>query len=60
MRIIMKLIYLIKPPCQKCPYTLGLVKFVENPCSLCKMHGYNMYDILANGKYKHNEVKNRR
>lgn len=52
-----KLLYRIKPPCAKCPYILGLVQFIENPCLSCKLNGYSMYDILAHGKYKHDEVK---
>ena len=51
-----KLIYLIKPPCSKCPYKLGQVKFVTNPCPQCKLNDYNMYDILANGKYKPDKI----
>ena len=37
----------IKPPCPKCPYTLGLVKFVVDPCPNCKHNGYNMYYKLT-------------
>ena len=46
-----KLIYLLKPPCKKCPYTLGRVKFTKSPCPQCKLNNYNMYDMLAHGKY---------
>ena len=45
---IKKVIHSIKPPCSKCPYTLGFVKFVKSPCSECKLNDYNMYDILIN------------
>jgi len=40
----MKLIYRIKPPCPKCPYKLGLVKFFINPCTECKEGGYRIYE----------------
>lgn len=48
-----KLIYLIKPPCSKCPYTLGLVHSVKNPCPECKENGYQTYERfkrIASGK----------
>ena len=51
--MIKKLIYWIKPPCAKCPYTLGKVKFIYNPCHTCKMDNYKMYQMLIEGKYKH-------
>ena len=42
----MKLRYLIKPPCKKCPYKLSMIQFVENPCPACKTENYRTYDIL--------------
>ena len=45
-----KLLYAIKPPCSKCPYTLGQVQFVRSPCPECKANNHNMYNILKNGK----------
>jgi len=53
---IKKLIYLFKPPCPKCPYTLGHVKFVYNPCPSCKLDGYQMYHVLIEGKYRFPET----
>lgn len=41
---IKKLIYQIKPPCHKCPYTLGLVHTVKNPCPECKANGYQTFE----------------
>ena len=35
------------PPCVRCPYRLGLVKFVQSPCPACRMDGYRMYDVLT-------------
>ena len=49
---IKKLMYSIKPPCPNCPYTLGHVEFVENPCPTCKMDNYKTYERLVEGKYK--------
>ena len=34
----------IIPPCAKCPYTLGHVKTLINPCPKCKRNGYSTYD----------------
>lgn len=41
---IKKLFYLIKPPCSRCPYTLGLVHTTANPCPQCRMSGYKMFE----------------
>jgi len=38
------IIYIIKPPCPKCPYKLGLVKTLVNPCPNCKMNGYKSFE----------------
>lgn len=34
----------IKPPCPKCPYKLGLVHTLVNPCPQCKANGYRMFE----------------
>ena len=39
-----KLLYKIKPPCPKCPYTLGEVHTFTNPCPECKANGYRTYE----------------
>ena len=39
-----QLIHQIKPPCDKCPYKLGLVQTLTNPCPQCKANGYQMYE----------------
>lgn len=39
----MKLNYMLKKPCPKCPYTLGLMHTVKNPCPECKENGYQSY-----------------
>lgn len=33
-------------PCDKCPYKLGLVKMVKNPCPECRIDGYRTYEWL--------------
>lgn len=33
-----------RKPCAKCPYTLGLIQTVSNPCPVCKMNGYQSYE----------------
>lgn len=41
-----KLLDTILQPCNKCPYKLGIIKSVENPCPQCKLNGYNTYYML--------------
>jgi hypothetical protein len=58
----MKLIYRIKPPCAKCPYTLGLVRAVTNPCPQCKANSYQSFERFqrerpGNGSIPKNEMK---
>ena len=40
----MKLCYRIKPPCSICPYYLGIVRSVFNPCPQCKMNHYRTFE----------------
>ena len=47
-----KLLRKIKAPCGKCPYKLGLVAFVQNPCPQCRLNNYWMYDQFIQGKDK--------
>lgn len=51
-----KLIHSVVPPCPKCPYTLGQVRLVDNPCPDCKLDNYEMYCVLTEGKYREKEV----
>lgn len=37
-------IHHIKPPCAKCPYKLGLVHTIVNPCPQCRKNGYQSYE----------------
>ena len=34
----------IKPPCNTCPYKLGLIQAVINPCPQCKENGYQTFE----------------
>lgn len=36
--------HLKKKPCPKCPYTLGLIQTLINPCPECKRNGYRSYE----------------
>lgn len=33
-----------KAPCGKCPYKLGLIETLTNPCPQCKQDGYSSYE----------------
>jgi hypothetical protein len=33
-----------RKPCPKCPYKLGLVETVANPCPQCELDGYSSYE----------------
>jgi len=48
------LFHQIKPPCDKCPYKLGLVQTLTNPCPQCKENGSQTFERLqqqASGDY---------
>jgi predicted Zn-ribbon and HTH transcriptional regulator len=45
---LLKLLYTIKPPCPKCPYTLGLVHTFVDPCPQCKSNDFAMYEQFTN------------
>ncbi len=34
----------MKPPCTKCPYKLGLVQTLTNPCPQCRENSYQMFE----------------
>ena len=38
--------YRIKPPCPRCPYTLGLVHTFVNPCPTCRENGPQTFERL--------------
>lgn len=33
-----------EPPCPKCPYKLGIIHTVANPCPKCMLDGYQTYE----------------
>jgi hypothetical protein len=35
---------LVKQPCSKCPYKLGIIHTFRNPCPECKANGYKAYE----------------
>ena len=37
-------LYRLKAPCGKCPYKLGLVRTIVNPCPQCKADHYRTYE----------------
>ena len=46
------------PPCARCPYRLGLVVFVQNPCPSCMTNGYHIYDVLTRGSLFYPDIQN--
>ena len=46
-------------PCNKCPYKLGLIQTLKNPCPQCKIEGYKMIDVFRSqtGYYGSEEMK---
>lgn len=41
---IKELFCLEKPPCDRCPYRLGLVHTLANPCPQCRENHYGTFD----------------
>ena len=41
-----EMLYKIKPPCGKCPYKMGMIHFLQNPCPACKSNGYQTYERI--------------
>ena len=40
----------LKAPCAKCPYKLGLIKTLVNPCPECRLNCYSMYKTFTENK----------
>lgn len=36
-------------PCSRCPYKLGIIKTLVNPCPQCKASGYKYFEELQDG-----------
>ena len=43
------------PPCSECPYKLGLIQTVKNPCPQCELEGYKTFERF-NNMLKHNDI----
>ncbi len=48
-----------KKPCPDCPYTLGLIQTVTNPCPQCKQNGYSSYEWFQKVQQQGKSHKNR-
>ena len=36
----------IHKPCSKCPYKLGIIETLVNPCPNCKLNNYSTYKVF--------------
>ena len=43
---------LFDKPCAKCPYKLGIIKTIVNPCPHCKENGYSFYERITKEQYE--------
>ena len=55
-----QLIHKRKAPCDKCPYKLGQIQTVVNPCPQCKLNDYQGYEqfkkqLLGNEEVTEND-----
>ncbi len=41
----------LKAPCARCPYKLGLVRTLVNPCPQCRAGGYAMFEQFRRRNY---------
>ncbi len=48
-----------KAPCGECPYKLGLVETLVNPCPQCRQNGYSTYERFLKMPYQGKEPKNK-
>ncbi len=48
-----------KAPCGECPYKLGMVETLVNPCPQCRQNGYSTYEWLRKMQYQGKEPKNK-
>jgi len=46
----MRLFDIFKTKCKKCPYRLGIVRLIINPCPQCKLNHYSIYYQLLEDK----------
>ncbi len=50
----------LKPPCARCPYQLGTVHTVRNPCPECRQNGYRSYDVFVEQAGRRGRPENRK
>lgn len=58
----MQTINMRKKPCSQCPYTLGLIHTLVNPCPQCKLNGYRSFKWFRKqlmGEHMSSSNKNR-
>lgn len=48
-----------EPPCPQCPYKLGMVETVANPCPKCMLDGYQAYEWFMKQTVKCQETRNK-
>lgn len=48
-----------KAPCGKCPYKLGIIETLTNPCPQCKRNNYDSYERFLNLQQQGKSHKNR-
>ena len=48
----------IHPPCDKCPYKLGTIQTLVNPCPHCKSNNYSSYNRFVEMSHQTNENDN--
>lgn len=53
-----KIMKYMKKSCRKCPYKLGLIETVANPCPQCKLNDYQAFEqfrkqLAGNGTVFH-------
>lgn len=46
-----------KLSCKKCPYKLGLIHTLVNPCPQCIMNNYQNYDLFKKQLSKEEKLK---
>ena len=48
-----------KKPCSKCPYKLGMIHTLTNPCPQCMSNGYQFYDRFQKAMQQDKKPKDR-
>lgn len=48
----MKFLWSKRKPCKECPYKLGQIRTLVNPCPQCKSNGYKTFEVFNKQKKK--------